>query len=165
MPDYDILNTKTGEVENTIIYDGETHWLDENYGKGNWRLCSNIKRSIDMNDVSREAEHRIQVGTQINGSVFKTDSESINRLRQILDVYSEPAEALSSIKVVTAAGELLEFDTREMVEDYYLAAIKYRAGILTRSAELQQLDLIPDPSQDILWDLTKSLKEALAELT
>ncbi|KZL25423.1 hypothetical protein [Pseudovibrio sp. Ad37] len=54
MPDYDILNKDTGEVENTIIYDGDTKWLDAEFGEGNWKLYEEPSRVFDALDVSLE---------------------------------------------------------------------------------------------------------------
>ncbi|KZL10720.1 hypothetical protein [Pseudovibrio sp. Ad26] len=115
--------------------------------------------------VSDEAERRIEQGTQINGTQFKTDQASVSRLREMLDGFGAGLPEASQVKACTAEGVLLVLDTQEKVQTLYHAAIKYRAGIVTRSAEIQQLDPIPDPSKDPLWDLTKTLPEALAALT
>ncbi|KZK97945.1 MULTISPECIES: hypothetical protein [unclassified Pseudovibrio] len=165
MPDYDILNSDTGEVENTIVFDGDTKWLEENFGEGNWRLYEEPPRTFEATDVSEEAERRIQTGTQINGTQFKTDLESVGRLSEMLDGFDAGLPEASQVKAVTAEGVLLVLDTREKVQALYHAAIKYRASIVTRSAQIQQLDPVPDPSQDILWDLTKTLSEAMEELS
>ncbi|WP_057464373.1 hypothetical protein [Pseudovibrio sp. POLY-S9] len=165
MPDYDILNKDTGEVENTIIYDGDTKWLDAEFGEGNWKLYEEPSRVFDALDVSLEAEKRIEVGTQINGHQFKTDQASVSRLREMLDGFEAGLPEASQVKACTAEGVLLVLDTQEKVQALYHAAIKYRAGIVTRSAEIQQLDPIPDPSQDILWDLSKPLTKIMAQAT
>jgi hypothetical protein len=115
--------------------------------------------------VRAKAEQLIKQGTQINGRQFKTDQASVSRLREMLDGFDAGLPEASQVKACTAEGVLLVLDTQEKVQALYHAAIKYRAGIVTRSAEIQQLDPIPDPSQDALWDLTKTLPEALAALT
>ncbi|SDQ99912.1 hypothetical protein [Pseudovibrio sp. Tun.PSC04-5.I4] len=112
--------------------------------------------------VSQYAEILIDQGTQINGIQFKTDLESVSRLKEMLDGFDAGLPEASAVKAITSAGVLLELDSRGKVEALYHAAIRYRAGIVTRSAEIQQLPVIPDPSNGTLWDLTKPLADILS---
>ncbi len=128
-------------------------------------FVTNFEAQFSAYDVSLEAERRIEAGTHINGTQFKTDQASVSRLREMLDGFGAGLPEASQVKACTAEGVLLVLDTQEKVQALYHAAIKYRAGIVTRSAEIQQLDPIPDPSKDPLWDLTKTLPKALAALT
>ncbi|MGH0004065.1 hypothetical protein ACQU0X_28675 [Pseudovibrio ascidiaceicola] len=157
---FEIYRLDTGEVINRVLAGSEQDIAvqDDCGVRAEAETFSRVT-------VSKEAEKRIEAGTQINGHQFKTDQDSVSRLREMLDGFGAGLPEASQVKACTAEGVLLVLDTEEKVQALYHAAIKYRAGIVTRSAEIQQLNPIPDPSQDALWDLSKTLPEALAELT
>ncbi|MFS8180904.1 hypothetical protein ACMG4P_05005 [Pseudovibrio denitrificans] len=115
--------------------------------------------------VAEEAEQRIEMGTQINGIQFRCDDKSLRRLNALLRGFDRDAIGLEGKTYETAAGVPITFTSKAEVEFVLNSAEDFELALLERSAEIQQLDLIPDPSQDLLWDLTKTLPEIIEELT
>ncbi|KZL17697.1 hypothetical protein PsAD2_03034 [Pseudovibrio axinellae] len=111
--------------------------------------------------VAYQAEALIEIGAQINGTQFKTNEQSLQRLRELMDVFDMGLVEAEGRTYSTEAGDTLTFTTREQVEAVYSAAILYRSFVLERSAQIQQLDPIPDPSQDELWDQSQTLPDIL----
>ncbi|QUS59185.1 hypothetical protein [Pseudovibrio brasiliensis] len=114
-------------------------------------------------DVSNRAETLINAGTQIEGVQFKTDEASLQRLRELIDAFKLGLIGSDGRSYHTAAGDLLTFKSVTEVEQFYSQALLYRSSILERSADMQQLDPIPDPSKEALWDVSKTLSEVLSE--
>ncbi|WP_109317202.1 hypothetical protein [Pseudovibrio ascidiaceicola] len=115
--------------------------------------------------VSDEAERRIETGTQVNDIQFRCDDKSLRRLNALMRGFDRGAIGTDGKTYETEAGALITFTTKQQVEAVLNTAEDFESALLERSAKLQQLDPIPDPSKDLLWDLTKTLPEALAALT
>ncbi|QUS59214.1 hypothetical protein [Pseudovibrio brasiliensis] len=142
----------------------EIQEVGDPFEKNLTRESASLVKEPDKQSVRDYAEFLIEQGTLINGVMFRTNAESVNRLREMLDAYDAGLPEALNFQALTANGEMLELDTREKVVGLYHAAIRYRAGIVTRSAEIQKLASIPDPEQTALWDLSKPLENILDDL-
>lgn len=116
-------------------------------------------------EVRFSAELRIEQGTEINQIQFRTNEASLQRLRELMDAFDAGLVGAGGKTYMTSAGVPLTFTSKSQVFAVYQAAILYRSAVLERSAQIQQLNPIPDPTQDVLWDTTRSLSEIMAELT
>lgn len=113
---------------------------------------------FDAHDIRQHAEDLIEAGTVINGIQFKTNEKSLQRLRELLDgwvidLYNENSPCIYT----TNDGDLLTFTNDAQVKEIYHAAISYRSHILQRSAQLQNMDPIPNPNTEGLWTKTSPL--------
>ncbi len=124
-----------------------------------------VTKVATRQNVSDEAERRIEAGTVINRIQFRCDDKSLRRLGALVRGFDRDAIGPEGKTYQTAAGVLITFVTKEDAEVVLNAAEDFESAILERSAQLQQFDPIPDPAQDALWDVTKSISEALEELT
>ncbi|WP_208989240.1 hypothetical protein, partial [Pseudovibrio sp. POLY-S9] len=117
---------------------------------------------IDRRRVALQAELRIEKGSKINGIQFRCDDKSLRRLNALLRGFERGAVKPEGVTYETQAGDLITFKTKAEVEFMLNAAEDFESAMLERSAQLQQLDPIPDPTQSVHWDLTKTLDEILA---
>ncbi|SDR07486.1 hypothetical protein [Pseudovibrio sp. Tun.PSC04-5.I4] len=102
--------------------------------------------------VSEEAEQRIILGTKINGIQFKCDTDSISRLEGLLRGFERGIIGPEGKTYKTSAGVDLTFTTQEQVQTVLAAADDHRDWILERSAQIQNIEPIPDPTDDDLWE-------------
>lgn len=103
-------------------------------------------------DVKNYAEYLIGVGIEINGIRFKTDGESIQRLRELIDGFNYGMVDNNTGKTYsTDSGHVIKYKTKEDAEYFYKQAIKWRSFVLERSSVLQNLTPIPDIFDQKWW--------------
>jgi len=105
---------------------------------------------ITVNDVSEEAERRIELGTTIRGITFRTDDATMIRMRGLLDAFEIGDVPSGGVTYSTASGTDIVFPDAATALLVYRAANLFRSAVLEASQTLQRA--IPaDYSDDSHW--------------
>ncbi len=101
--------------------------------------------------MAAHAETLINQGMLINDVQFRCDVDSISRLEGLVRGFERGAVGPGGKTYKTSAGVDIPFTTKEHVMEVLNAADDHRDWILERSAQIQNMDPIPDPSDKTLW--------------
>jgi len=112
-----------------------------------------VAPDITVNDVSAEAERRIELGTLIGGVQVRCDAVSIGRLRDLVSAFAAGRIGVDGRTYMTAGGVPITFANLAQADAVYAAATDFVDQILARSAELQlDLSLLQgQPADDANW--------------
>ena len=106
-------------------------------------------------DVRTEAERRLRAGILVNGSPFKADDASRQRLSEMIaQMRANPG---STITFVTAAGVRFSWSDIATVQSVATAIAGYVVGVLGASAAMQA-DLPTDLVGDRRWPALPSIE-------
>ncbi len=133
-----------GTVEVPLKPSAHHTWID-----GKWEY---ERPDWDKWSVSMEAERRINEGILINGIRFRCDTDSISRLEGLVRGFERGAVGSEGKTYKTSAGVDITFTTKEQVQAVLNAADDHRDWILERSAQIQNMEPVPDPGDPDLWE-------------
>ncbi|QUS59216.1 hypothetical protein [Pseudovibrio brasiliensis] len=156
MPNFEIKDIN-GVVVNRVVAE-----VLEDISLQEGQTAALMRPMFERNDVASEAERRIDAGTQINDIQFCCDDKSLRRLTALLRSFERGVIGPEGKTYETKAGTSITFRSKEDVELILNVAEDFESAMLERSAQIQRLSAIPDPSQDFLWNCSQSLSELLS---
>ncbi len=98
--------------------------------------------------IQAEAERRINAGMSINSLTFKTDDETMIRLRGLIDAFDASLVPPGGVSYRTKAGTTVSFPDKATAQTFYNTANQYRSAVLEASAALQQMNPVPSDFED-----------------
>jgi hypothetical protein len=110
-----------------------------------------------LRKIRFEAESRMAKGILVNGSPFRCDETSSQRMGEIVQAFSDAVvDETAGVQFVTAAGVLMTLTTATQARQIFDAMRRYRQACLAASAVLQT-----DPptviSDDSHWPVPESV--------
>ncbi len=145
-PDASILaKYPEGTVEVPLKPTANSKWDNKN------NAWAETAMTFKRQDVSGEAETLINQGAFINGVQFRCDVDSISRLEGLVRGFERGAVGPEGKTYKTSAGMDITFTAKAQVQVVLDAADDYRDWILERSAQIQNMEPIPDPRDPGLW--------------
>ncbi|MDF1749945.1 MAG: hypothetical protein P1V34_13820 [Alphaproteobacteria bacterium] len=100
-------------------------------------ILNTIKVISPVREIRFEAERRIAMGILVNGSPFRCDDVSMQRVGEIVQAFGEGLVAEDGVRFSTAAGVMMTLKSETQVRSIFDAMRRYRSACLAASALLQ----------------------------